>query len=66
MVRQAEDIGFSTDDLTKEKQKDIFNNLEFTVLSDEPGKTAIRNFDVNKNGEIVISRQVFNRATVCL
>ncbi|MDD7635688.1 MAG: hypothetical protein PUJ55_01975 [Clostridiales bacterium] len=62
----AINIGFSTEPLPEDDIDTFLENVNISMLADEPEKKAIACFDVNENGEIVIGSRDSDNKTVCV
>lgn len=58
--------GFSTASLPKDDIDIFLDNINLSMLTDEPTKKAIECFDVNGNGMIAIGCSDFENKTVCI
>lgn len=62
----AMNTGFDTQPLPKDKINTFLNNVNISVLTEEPPKRAIECFDVNENGIIAIGSSNFNEKSICV
>lgn len=62
----ALNTGFSTEQFPEEKISKFISNVNISLLTEEPVRTAIKCFDVNDYEMIAIDQQVFDEKTVCV
>ena len=62
----AMNTGFSTEELTKEKQNTFVSNVSISLLTVEPVKKAILCFDVNEKGMIAIGQKGAYNKEICI
>ena len=62
----AMNTGFDTQPLPKDKINTFLNNVNISVLTEEPPKRAIECFDVNENGIIAIGSSNFKEKSICV
>ena len=62
----AINTGFSVEELSKEEQDNFVSNIDITLLTEEPAKSAFICFDVNNSGLIAIGQDTPGIATVCV
>lgn len=62
----AADTGFSTVPLSSEEADAVIKNVNVSLLTEEPKKSAINCFDVDENGNIAIGSGKSLNQTVCI
>lgn len=62
----AMNTGFSTDYLTDKDKSVFFNNVNISLVSEEPIKRAIECFDVNEDGMIALGQKASDEKVLCV
>lgn len=62
----AMNTGFSTQSLPEDDIDTFLNNVNISILAEEPPKKAIKCFDVNESGAIAIGSSNFEHKTICI
>ena len=62
----AMNTGFSTESLPEDDMSSLLENVNISMLADEPPKKAIECFAVNKNGVVAIGCSDSEKKTVCI
>lgn len=57
---------FNYESVSEEIQTNFINNINISLLSEEPKKQPIEVFDINKNGLIAIGNEHLDYKTVCI
>lgn len=58
--------GFDTEKLQEDEATDFLENIEFTILENEPSKKSIDCFDVDEKGLVAVGFSNFNTKTICI